>query len=60
MSKRKSKPWGVWVLSLEKWMMDSSTRKSRFLLRHEATKEADEMNRAWKGRKFDYEARKIT
>jgi hypothetical protein len=46
-------------MSLEKWMMDSPTRKSRFRLRRDAAKEADEMNRAWKGRKHDYEARKI-
>ena len=59
MVKKESKPWGIWVLSLEKWMMDSPTRKSRFKLRREAAKEADEFNRAWKGRKHDYEARKI-
>jgi hypothetical protein len=59
MVKKESKPWGIWVLSLEKWMMDSPTRKSRFKLRREAVKEADEINRAWKGRKHDYEARKI-
>ena len=59
MAKKESKPWGIWVLSLEKWMMDSPTRKSRFKLRREAAKEADEFNRAWKGRKHDYEARKI-
>jgi len=59
MAKKESKPWGIWVLSLEKWMMDTPTRKSRFKLRREATKEADDINRAWKGRKRDYEARKI-
>ena len=59
MSKRESKPWGIWILSLNKWLMDTHTRKSRFNLRREAVKEADEINRAWKGRKHDYEARKI-
>ena len=59
MSKRESKPWGVWILSLEQWLMDSPKRKSRFRLHRDAAKEADEINRAWKGRKHDYEARKI-
>ena len=59
MAKRESNPWGIWVMSLEKWMMDSPTRKSRFRLRRDAAKEAESFNKAWKGRKHDYEARKI-
>jgi len=39
--------------------MDSHTRKSRFKLRRDAAKEAESFNKAWKGRKHDYEARKI-
>ena len=59
MSKKESKSWGIWILSLNQWLMDTHTRKSRFNLRREAAKEADEINHAWKGRKHDYEARKI-
>ena len=59
MAKRQSKPWGIWIESLNNWLMDTPTRKSRFKLRRDAAKEADGFNRAWKGRKHDYEARKI-
>tara|TARA_R100000008_G_C3455889_1_gene101725 strand:+ start:368 stop:547 length:180 start_codon:yes stop_codon:yes gene_type:complete len=56
---KESKPWGIWVLSSETWMMDSPRKKSRFRLRREAASEAESFNKAWKGRKPDYEARRI-
>ena len=59
MAKRKPKPWGIWITSQNTWMMDSPTRKSRYELRREAAKEADEFNHMWKGRKQVYEARRI-
>ena len=59
MSKREPKPWGVWIKSTQTWLLDKPSRKSRFRLRREAAKEADELNHAWRGRKHDYEARKI-
>jgi len=59
MAKRESKPWGVWVKSTQTWLLDGPSRKSRFKLRRDAVKGADDLNYAWKGRKHDYEARKI-
>ena len=60
MAKRKPKPWGIWVITSSKqWMTAGGGRKARYELRREATKDADDFNTAWRGRKHIYEARKI-
>jgi hypothetical protein len=60
MAKRKSRPWGIWVSSLEEWLVeDSGGRKARYEFRREAAKEAHEFNTMWRGRKQVYEVRKI-
>ena len=59
MAKRKSKPWGIWVISGKQWMTTSGGRKARYELRRDAAKDADDFNHMWRGRKHIYEARKI-
>ena len=59
MTKRKPKPWGIWVTSSKQWMTSGNSRKARYELRRDAAKEADEFNHMWRGRKHIYEARRI-
>jgi len=59
MAKRKPKPWGIWVTSSKQWMTSGNGRKARYELRRDASKEADDFNTAWRGRKHIYEARRI-
>ena len=60
MSKRKPKPWGIWVTSSKQWMtVGDGSKKARYELRRDAAKEANEFNTMWRGRKHIYEARKI-
>ena len=58
MAKKKSKPWGIWITSLNSWLMDGR-KKARYELRREAVAEAHDFNYMWKGRKNIYEVRKI-
>ena len=59
MTKRKPKPWGIWVTSSKQWMTSGSGRKARYELKREATKEANDFNTMWRGREHIYEARRI-
>jgi len=60
MTKRKPKPWGIWVTTSKQWMTtDGGKRKARYELRREASKDADDFNHMWRGRKHIYEARRI-
>tara|TARA_R110000824_G_scaffold230413_2_gene418090 strand:+ start:269 stop:454 length:186 start_codon:yes stop_codon:yes gene_type:complete len=59
-AKRKSKPWGIWVTSSKQWMTTGDgSRKARYELQRDASKEANEFNTMWRSRKHIYEARKI-
>ena len=59
MAKRKPKPWGIWVTNSKQWMTTDGGRKARYELRRDASKDADDFNHMWRGRKHIYEARKI-
>ena len=59
MTKRKPKPWGIWVTSSKQWMTSGGVRKARYELKREAAKEANDFNTMWRGREHIYEARKI-
>ena len=59
MTKRKPKPWGIWVTSSKQWMTSGSGRKARYELRRDAVKDADDFNHMWRGREHIYEARRI-
>ena len=59
MAKRKPKPWGIWVTSSKQWMTSGNSRKARYELRRDASKDADDFNHMWRGRKHIYEARRI-
>ena len=60
MSKRKPKPWGIWVTSSKQWMTTGDgSKKARYEFKKDAAKEANEFNTMWRGRKHIYEARKI-
>ena len=59
MAKRKPKPWGIWMTSSKQWMTSDGGRKARYELRRDASKDADDFNNAWRGRKHIYEARRI-
>ena len=59
MAKRKPKPWGIWVTSSKEWMITSGGKKARYELRRDASKDADDFNHMWRGRKHIYEARSI-
>ena len=50
MTKRKPKPWGIWVTSSKQWMTSGNGRKARYELKREAAKEANDFNTMWRGR----------
>ena len=60
MSKRKPKPWGIWVTSIKQWMTASGGKKARYEFKRDAAKEANDFNKmCLRGREHIYEARKI-
>jgi hypothetical protein len=61
MSKRKSKPWGIWVTSSKHWMTTGGgSRKARYEFQRDAAKEANDFNKmGLRGRQHIYEARRI-
>jgi len=61
MTKRKSKPWGIWVTTSKQWMTTGDgSRKARYELKKDAAKEANDFNKmSLRGREHTYEARRI-